>query len=69
MEDEVEEYGDAYISSYNKKIPTWLKAVYCTLPLWGILWFCLYWNGSHGWLDRGSWGKLQEAANTTVLTK
>lgn len=69
MDHEIEEYGDANINSYDKKIPGWLKLVYYTLPLWGIFWFYMYWNGSHGWLDRGHWGALQKAANTTFTKK
>jgi hypothetical protein len=65
MSNEVEEYGDSGIESYDKKIPGWLKFVYFSLPFWGILWLYLYWDGSHGWLDRGYWGDLQRAANTT----
>jgi len=46
-------------------VPSWLKWVYILLPLWGLLWFSLYWDGSYGWLDRGYWHNLQQAANTT----
>lgn len=63
---EVEEYGDPGITSYEgEKVPRWLMATYILLPIWGIISFILYWNGSHGWLDRGYWGELQKAANTT----
>jgi len=61
---EVEHYPEG-ITSNNAPIPKWLKFLYYTLPFWGILWFALYWNGSWGWLDRGSWSELQRAANTT----
>jgi hypothetical protein len=64
-EDELEEYGDENIASYNAKIPRWLTWTYIILPLWGIVAFYLYWNGSSGWLDRGYWQQLQRAANTT----
>ena len=63
--DEVEYYGDPGIASKDATVPKWLKWVYATLPFWGILTLYLYWNGSHGWLDRGYWKQLQEAANTT----
>jgi hypothetical protein len=63
-EDNLEYYGDQGIVSDNKKVPKWLKWAYVILPIWGILWFYLYWNGSHGWLDRGYWQQLQQAANT-----
>lgn len=63
--DEIEQYGDAYIASGNAPIPKWLKLTYIVLPIWGIIAFWLYWNGSSGWLDRGYWRQLQNAANTT----
>lgn len=62
---DVEEYGDPGIESYDAKVPTWLKWTYITLPIWGIITFALYWNGSSGWLDRGYWRQLQNAAKTT----
>lgn len=65
MSDEIEEYGDTGIKAYNAKVPGWLKLIYISLPFWGILWFYLYWDGSHGFLDRGYWGDLQKAAKTT----
>ena len=51
--------------SYEKKVPRWLMWTYIILPIWGIFALYLYWNGSVGWLDRGHWQQLQEAANTT----
>lgn len=68
-EEETEFYGDPGIASNNAKIPAWLKWVYYTLPFWGILTLYLYWNGSSGWLDRGYWHQLQNAANTTQSPK
>lgn len=65
MEDEIEEYGDLYITSKDAKVPLWLKVTYCVLPIWGIICFFLFWNGATGWLDGGSWPRLQKAANTT----
>ncbi len=63
--DELELYADGSIQSKNAKIPGWLKLVYLILPFWGLLWWILFWNGSYGWFDRGSWHELQKAANTT----
>lgn len=63
-EDELEEFPDE-IFSKDAKVYLWLKVSYIILPIWGILTFYTYWNGSHGWLDRGYWNQLQEAANTT----
>jgi len=57
-------YGDG-LTSADAKVPRWLKWSYILLPIWGVIIFILYWNGSHGFLDRGSWKELQEAANTT----
>ena len=64
---DVEYYGDEGIASKDAQVPRWLIWVYVTLPFWGILTFYLYWNGSQGWLDRGYWQQLQQAANTTFL--
>jgi hypothetical protein len=55
--------------SDDAKVPAWLILTYVTLPIWGIITFYLYWNGSAGWLDRGYWKQLQEAANTTFFEK
>lgn len=63
--EELEVYGDEYITSYDRKIPRWLIWTYILLPLWGLVWWYYYWNGSYGWLDRGYWNQLQRAANTT----
>ena len=63
--DEIENYGDDGIQSYEGKVPRWLKVTYFILPLWGIIWFYYFWNGSYGWLDRGYWSELQQAAHTT----
>lgn len=53
------------IASADNPIPRWLIATYIVMPLLGLLIFVLYWNGSWGWLDRGYWSELQQAANTT----
>lgn len=64
-EDEIEEYGDQYITSKDAKVPRWLLLSYVVLPIFGILSWAYYLNGSHGWLDAGHWQQLQRAANTT----
>ena len=64
-DEELETYGDTGIYSADAKVPTWLKWNYVVWPIWGVIWFYLYCNGSHGWLDRGYWHELQVAANTT----
>ena len=66
MSEELEEYGDSGIASGDTQVPMWLKVVYFSLPIWGIVWFFLYWNGSQGWLDRGYWDELEKAANTMI---
>ncbi len=65
MSEEPDLYGDPGIASGHGKIPKWLIWSYILLPIWGIVWFILYWNGSWGWLDRGYWEQLQRASNTT----
>lgn len=62
---EIEFYGDPQIASAHGKVPFWLKLNYVFWPLWGLIWFYYFWNGSYGWLDRGYWQQLQRAANTT----
>lgn len=57
--DEVDEFDDV-------GVPTFLKITYLVLPIWGILWFYSYWNGSHGWLDRGYWQELERVAQTKL---
>lgn len=63
----VSRYGDNEVSEYHDTpVPTFLKYVYAILPVWGIIWFFLYWDGSYGWLDRGYWKELQSSANTRL---
>lgn len=62
---EIELYGDPGIASFDAKVPTFLILTYMVLPLWGIVAFVYFWNGSLGWFDRGYWHELQIAANTT----
>jgi hypothetical protein len=62
---EVEEYGDPGIESYDANVPSFLKWSYVILPIWGIITFYLFWNGSSDWLGRNYWRQLQNAAKTT----
>lgn len=48
----------------DTKIPWYIKLITLVLPLWGILWFFYFANGSFGWVDRGAWNDLQKAAQT-----
>ena len=68
-EHKIDFYGDPRIASGHGKVPGWLKFLYVTLPIVGIIGYCLFWNGSWGWFDRGYWGELQRAANTTYPTQ
>ena len=61
---EVVEYGDEGIASKDAPIPRWLKFNYLFWPLWGLVAFYYFWNGSVGWFDRGYWNQLQRAAGT-----
>ena len=65
MEGEIELYGDPGIATFDAKVPTFLKFTYLFWPIWGIITFYFFWNGSLGWFDRGYWHELQIAANTT----
>lgn len=62
---ELELYGDPKIASLDAKVPLFLKLTYIILPIWGIVTFYIFCNGSVGWFDRGYWKELQVAANTT----
>lgn len=59
------EESDHMPSSYDRKMSKWLVLSHTIWIIVGIIGFVLYWNGSHGFLDRGYWQKLQQAANTT----
>lgn len=63
--DELEEYGDDRIASRDAPVPRWLIVNYIIWPIFGVVWFYYFFNGSYGWLDRGYWQELQRAANTT----
>jgi hypothetical protein len=64
-ENEAEEYGETGLYTFDKKVPWWLKLSYFVFPIWGFIWFYLFWNGATGWIDRGHWNELEKAANTT----
>lgn len=57
--------ADEVPPSGDRKVPRFLWMTYILLLIGGIWAFCTFWNGSHGWLDRGFWKPLQQAANTT----
>jgi len=57
------------IPSGNTPVPRWLLYSYIFFILWGFVTLYYFWNGSHGWLDPGSWHKLQEAARTVYIGK
>lgn len=65
FEGEIELYGDPGIATFDAKVPKFLKFTYLLWPIWGIITFYFFWNGSVGWFDRGYWRELQIAANTT----
>lgn len=65
LEEKMDLYGDPGIASYDAKVPKFLLLTYLLLPLWGVVTFYYFWNGSLGWFDRGYWHELQVAANTT----
>lgn len=61
---DIEFYGDPGIASKHVPVPRWLVINNWFLVVFGLFWFIYFFNGSHGWLDRGYWGQLQRAANT-----
>lgn len=65
MEEEIEYFNDPGITSRDAPVPLFLKLTYILLPIWGLITFYIFWNGSVGWFDRGYWKELQIAANTT----
>lgn len=68
--EEIEEYGDESIKSGHAKVSKWLILNYIVWPIFGIIWFYLFWNGSTvSWFDRGYWNQLQKAANTTMRSE
>ncbi len=66
----IDEYGDQEVREYHDTpIPKFLMAIYIVLPIWGILWWSLYWDGSQGFLDRGFWSELEKAAGTRKVVE
>lgn len=57
-------YGDPAIASKDAPPPRWLVFSNWFFVFLGFVVLYFFWNGSHGWLDRGYWGQLQRAANT-----
>ena len=53
--------------SNDASVPAWLKLTYLVLPIWGLIFLWYFFNGTHGWLDRGAWQALQQAAKTTTF--
>ena len=49
----------------ENRIPLFLHITYIVVIIGGLCAFFAYWNGSHGFLDRGYWQPLQKAAYTT----
>ncbi len=69
-DDHLEIYSDdPKIASKDAPVPRWLKFVYAILPIWGVITFYIFCNGTHGWLDSGHWNQLQKAALTTFPTE
>lgn len=66
MDEEIEFYGDTGIASKEGTVPAWLKVLIVLLLVWGAAWLYFFWNGSAGWIDRGYWHQLEQAANTTT---
>lgn len=64
-ENEIELYGDPRIASRVGKVSIVFKIFYLFVLLWGLSCLFLFWNGATGWLDRGYWFQLEQAANTT----
>jgi hypothetical protein len=64
--DEFDSYSGGEIIEYkSSKTPLFLKITYSLLPIWGLITFYLFWDGTFGWLDRGAWQGLQQLSNTT----
>ncbi len=62
----IELHAGGEVTEFGKtKVPKWLIASYIFWFAIGLMGFFLYWNGSSGFLDRGQWHSLQEAAKTT----
>jgi len=57
------------IQEYSRPIPLWLRLMYIILPIWGVVILWLYWSGSWGIMDPGTWQSLQEASQTTSVQR
>jgi hypothetical protein len=67
---ELEVFGDREVTEFaDTPIPKFLLGVYMILPIWGIFWWSMFWDGSAGWLDRGHWHDLQDIAKTTYAAR
>ena len=62
---DLEFYADGSITSKDAPIPLFIFIVAGFLIVGTVFAAFFFWNGSQGWLDRGYWKELQEAANTT----
>lgn len=66
----IEVFGDNEVREYaHTKVPKFLLGVYVILPIWGITWWLLFWDGSTGWFDRGYWNELESAAKTKLVVE
>ncbi|SCA58754.1 Uncharacterized protein AB751O23_AN_00090 [Chlamydiales bacterium SCGC AB-751-O23] len=66
-DDQLDQYSGGEIKEFkDTKVPTFLKITYFTLIAWGLTWFVFYFDGSQGYLDRGYWQELAQAAKTTI---
>lgn len=67
---ELEVFGDREVTEFaDTPVPKFLLGVYAILPIWGLCWWLLFWDGSAGFLDRGHWHDLQEVAKTTKSSR
>ena len=71
QEPETVTFADGAIHELKESPPTpfYLKLSYILCISWGIVWMWMFWSGSWGWLDRGSWQGLEKAANTTMVSE
>ena len=63
--EELDVYAGGEINEIkDTPIPWYIKWLSLILPLWGVIWFFYFNDGSTGWVDRGAWDDLQKAAQT-----
>ncbi len=69
-EEEIVVFGDNEVTEFahSEPVPLYLKITYVVVVVWGVVWLWQNFDGSGGWIDRGSWHQLQKAANTTSET-